>query len=127
MYRSGVTWQGQHLVHANIQRVVRFCVNLEFDFRGRQLESTALCALGAQQARDGIHAPQVHTDLVLQPVIIYPGLRLCIRQRRPAPAGSFESQTCLDLMVRQDHQERLTSQRLCEKGYAALCRATPHV
>ena len=66
---------------------MRFCVDLKFDFRGRQLERAALCALPPQHACDSVHAPQVCADLVLQPLVVDAGLRLCIRQRCPAPAG----------------------------------------
>ena len=31
-----------HLVHTNIQGVMRFCVDLKLDFGGRQLERAAL-------------------------------------------------------------------------------------
>ncbi len=96
-----------YLVHANIQRVMRFCVNLELDFWGCQLERAALGALPPQHARDGVHAPQVHAELVLQPLVVYTGLRLCICQRRPAPAMQHRvcGQGCTTAVVTQPEKD----------------------
>ena len=71
------------------------CVDFEFDFGRRQLERTALCALPPQDLGDGIHAAQVHAELVLQPLVVYARLRLRVCQRCAAPAVPWQTAEAL--------------------------------
>lgn len=59
-----------HLVHTNIQGVMRLCVYLEFDFRRSQAEGPSISAALSQSFGSLIHSTQISTQLILQPRVI---------------------------------------------------------
>ena len=67
------------------------CVDFEFDFRGRQLERAALCALPPQDLGNAIHAAQVRAELILQALVIYARLRFRVCQCCAAPAMPWQT------------------------------------
>jgi hypothetical protein len=64
---------------------MRLSVDFEFDFGRGQLQRARLRAPPPQDPRDDVHLAQIHAQLVVQSLVIYARLRLCICQRRPTP------------------------------------------
>lgn len=87
--RSGRNGGRAYLVHADVQGIMRLGVNLELDLGRGQLQRAGLRAPPPQNACDRVHAPQVHAQLVVQPLVVDARLRFRICQRRSAPARTM--------------------------------------